>query len=102
MSETSMKMHNSVMDAHEKSKELDKSLKDLGKEVQILSKEKEAIEKQRTEAIKKRAKLELDDKDLKEKITGNAKAKVSTFNLLIIIYHSTPGSMCSKGNIVAR
>ncbi|CAA3031337.1 structural maintenance of chromosomes 3 [Olea europaea subsp. europaea] len=75
VSETSMKMHNSVMDAHEKSKELDKSLKDLGKEVQILSKEKEAIEKQRTEAIKKRAKLELDDKDLKEKITGNTKAK---------------------------
>lgn len=74
-SETSMKMHNSVMDAHEKLKELDKSLKDLGKEVQILSKEKEAIEKQRTEAIKKRAKLELDDKDLKEKITGNTKAK---------------------------
>ncbi|KAL2510973.1 Structural maintenance of chromosomes protein 3 [Abeliophyllum distichum] len=75
VSETSTKMYNSVLDSREKFKVLEKSLKDLGKEVQILSKEKEAIEKQRTEVIKKRAKLELDDKDLKEKITGNTKAK---------------------------
>lgn len=76
VSETSAKMFNSVSNAHERSKVLDKSLKDLTKEAQILSREKEAIEKQRTEAIKKRAKLELDDRDLQEKIHGNIKAKV--------------------------
>lgn len=75
ISERSNKMYNNVLQAHEKSKELDKSFKDLTKEVQILNKEKEGIEKQRTEAIKKRAKLELDDKDLQEKISANVKAK---------------------------
>ncbi|KAI3461220.1 hypothetical protein Pfo_017883 [Paulownia fortunei] len=75
VSEKSATMYNSVSDAHEKCKELDKLLKDLTKEAQILSREKEAIEKQRTEAIKKRAKLELDDKDLHDKIKGNIKAK---------------------------
>lgn len=69
-------MYNSVLEAHEKSKELDKLYKDLTKEVQILSKEKEAVDKQRTEAIKKRAKLELDEKDLQEKISANLKGKV--------------------------
>lgn len=69
-------MYNTVLEAHEMSKELDKLYKDLTKEVQILSKEKEAVDKQRTEAIKKRAKLELDEKDLQEKISVNLKAKV--------------------------
>ncbi|KAK2969893.1 hypothetical protein RJ640_015461 [Escallonia rubra] len=75
VSETSTKMYNNVLDAHEKLKELDKSSKDLTKEVQSLNREKETIEKQRTEAIKKHAQLELDDKDLQEKIFGNIKAK---------------------------
>ncbi|CAK9175462.1 unnamed protein product [Ilex paraguariensis] len=75
VSETSTKKYNNVLDAHEKSKELDKLFKDLTKEAQILNREKEAIEKQRTEAIKKHAQLELDDKDLQEKILGNIKAK---------------------------
>lgn len=69
-------MYNSVLDAHEKSKDLDKIMKDLTKELQALSKEKEAIEKQRTEAIKKHTELELDVKDLQEKISGNFGAKV--------------------------
>ncbi|CAL2265633.1 unnamed protein product [Prunus armeniaca] len=68
-------MYNSVLDAHEKSKDLDKIMKDLTKELQALSKEKEAIEKQRTEAIKKHTELELDVKDLQEKISGNFGAK---------------------------
>lgn len=76
VSETSTKMYNSVLDAHEKSKDLDKILKDLTKELQALSKEKEAIEKRRTEAIKKHTELELDVKDLQEKISGNFRAKV--------------------------
>ncbi|KAL7127032.1 hypothetical protein ABFS83_14G226900 [Erythranthe nasuta] len=75
VSEKSATMYNSVSDARAKCKELDKSLKDVTKEAQILSREKEAIEKQKTEAIKKRAKLELDSKDLHEKIKGNKKAK---------------------------
>lgn len=99
VSETSNRMYNSVLDAHEKSKELDKAYKDLTKEVQILSKEKEAIEKQRTEAIKKRAKLELDDKDLQEKISTNIKAKVifeyiRLFIDLTLLFSGTCISFC--------
>ena len=69
-------MYNSVLDAHEKYKELDNTFKDLTKEVQILGKEKESIENQRREAIKKHAQLELDNKDLQEKISGDIRAKV--------------------------
>lgn len=76
VSETSAKMYNSVLDAHEKSKDLDKTMKDLTKEVQALNKEKEAVENRRTEAIKKHTELELDVKDLKEKMSGNIRAKV--------------------------
>ncbi|KAK4370653.1 hypothetical protein RND71_010128 [Anisodus tanguticus] len=75
VAENSTKMYDSVLEAHEKSKELEKLSKDLTKETQILSKEKEAVEKQRTEAIRKRAKLELDYKDLQEKMSTNIKAK---------------------------
>uniref|UniRef100_A0A5B7B119 Structural maintenance of chromosomes protein n=1 Tax=Davidia involucrata TaxID=16924 RepID=A0A5B7B119_DAVIN len=75
VSEMSTKMYNSVLDAQEKSKELDKTSKDMTKEVQSLNKEKEAIEQRRTEAIKKHAQLELDDKDLQEKISANIRAK---------------------------
>lgn len=75
VSENSASKYNEVSNAHEKCKELDKLLKDLAKEVQILNREKEAIEKQKTEAIKKRAKLELDNKDLDDKIRGNIRAK---------------------------
>lgn len=76
VSETSTKMYNSVLDAHEKSKDFDKKLKELTKEIQGLVKEKEAVEKRRTEAIKRRTELELDVKDLEEKISGNMRAKV--------------------------
>ncbi|KAL0550704.1 hypothetical protein IC582_009764 [Cucumis melo] len=75
VSETSTKMYNSVLDAHEKSKDFDKKLKELTKEIQGLVKEKEAVEKRRTEAIKRRTELELDVKDLEEKISGNMRAK---------------------------
>ena len=75
-SETSTKMYNSVLDAHAKAKDLEETLKDLTKEVQGLVKEKEALENQRTEAITKHTELELDVKDLQEKIYGNNQAKV--------------------------
>lgn len=69
-------MYNSVLDAHEKSKDLDKTMKDLAKELQALNKEKELVENGRTEAIKKHTELELDVKDLQEKMSGNIRAKV--------------------------
>ncbi|KAM1807379.1 hypothetical protein ACFX11_030402 [Malus domestica] len=75
VSETSTKMYNTVLDAHEKSKDLDKILKDLTKELQALNKDKEAIEMRRTEAIKKRTELQLDVNDLEEKKTGNTRVK---------------------------
>ncbi|KAL8029530.1 hypothetical protein ABFS82_14G227100 [Erythranthe guttata] len=75
VSEKSAMMYDSISDAQANCKESDKLLKDLTKKAQILSREKEEIEKQRTEAIKKHAKLKLDDEDLRDKVEGNIKAK---------------------------
>ena len=69
-------MYNSVLEAHEKSKDLDKTYKDLTKDIQGLIKEKESLDKQRSQALQKRTQLELDDKDLREKNSMNIKAKV--------------------------
>lgn len=85
VAENSTKMYESVLEAHEKSKELEKLSKDLTKEIQILSKEKEAVEKQRTEAIRKRAKLDLDYKDLQEKMSTNIKAKDDAQKQLMLL-----------------
>ncbi|KAK4719742.1 hypothetical protein R3W88_018080 [Solanum pinnatisectum] len=85
VAENSTKMYESVLEAHEKSKELEKLSKDLTKEIQILSKEKEAVEKQRTDAIRKRAKLDLDYKDLQEKMSTNIKAKDDAQKQLMIL-----------------
>nr|XP_016488728.1 PREDICTED: structural maintenance of chromosomes protein 3-like [Nicotiana tabacum] len=71
--------------AHEKSKELEKLSKDLTKEIQNLSKGKEAVQKQRTEAIRKRAKLDLDYKDLQEKMSTNIKAKDDAQKQLMLL-----------------
>jgi structural maintenance of chromosome 3 (chondroitin sulfate proteoglycan 6) len=79
-------MYNSVLDAHEKSEDLEETLKDLTKEVQGLIKEKEAVEKRRTEAIKKHTELELDVKDLQEKIYGNNRAKVLSWPMDIALH----------------
>ncbi|POO01413.1 Structural maintenance of chromosomes protein [Trema orientale] len=93
VSETSTKMYNSVLDAHEKSKDLDKTMKDLTKEVNALSKEKEAAETQRTEAIKKQTELELDVKDLEEKMSGNTRAKEDAVRQLQILQNEIQDSM---------
>lgn len=69
-------MYNAVLEALDRSKELDETMRDITKEVQVLNKEKEAAEKQRTEAMKKQTELELDVKDLQEKISRNVKSKV--------------------------
>lgn len=76
VSEVSAKKYNEVLDAHEKSKDLENTLKDITKEHQNFIKEKEVIEKRRTKALKKYTELELDVKDLQEKISGNKHAKV--------------------------
>lgn len=99
VSEKSTKMYNSVLDAHEKSKELDKTFKDLTKEVQSLSKEKEVIENQRTEAIKKHAQVELDDRDLQEKISGNIRAKEDAVKQLEILQKEIQDSTRELNNI---
>ncbi|XP_062026353.1 structural maintenance of chromosomes protein 3-like isoform X2 [Rosa rugosa] len=99
VSETSTRMYNSVLDAHEKSKDLDKALKDLTKELQALNKEKEAVEKRRTEAIKKHTELELDVKDLQEKISGNIRAKEDAVKQLQSLQKEIQDSMDELENI---
>lgn len=76
-------MYNDVLDAHEKSKDLENTLKDVSKELQNFNKEKEAIEKRQTVALTKHTELELDVKDLQEKISGNIRAKVLTWRSLL-------------------
>ncbi|KAF4374153.1 hypothetical protein G4B88_020545 [Cannabis sativa] len=93
VSETSTKMYNSVLDAHEKSKDLDKAMKDLTKELNGLSKEKEAAEIQKTEAIKKQTEVELDVKDLEEKMFGNTRAKNDAVRQLQLLQNEIQDSM---------
>ncbi|GAV74167.1 SMC_N domain-containing protein/SMC_hinge domain-containing protein [Cephalotus follicularis] len=93
VSETWSKMHNSVLDAHEKSKDLDKNLKDLTKVVQSLNKEKEAVAKRLTEAMKKQTALELDVRDMQERISGNIQAKDDAVKQLHILQEEIQDSM---------
>lgn len=69
-------MYDRILEANEQSKDLDKKYKDLTKDIQGLNKERESIDKQRSEAIQRYTQLELDYKDLQEKISVNIKAKV--------------------------
>nr|KJB55537.1 hypothetical protein B456_009G081300 [Gossypium raimondii] len=75
VSEKSSEMYNAVLDSHERFKDLDKKSKDLMKELQGLNKDKEALETKQAEAIKKQTALELDVKDLEERMSGNMQAK---------------------------
>lgn len=76
VSEKSASMHNEVSKAHEDLKKCEKEIKFLMKDSQTLSKEKETIEMQRTEAIKIHAQLELDVKDIEEKIASETRLQV--------------------------
>lgn len=76
VSEKSSEMHNTVIEAHEKSKNLEKELKILNKELQTLMKEKEAAERLKTEGLKLYAKKELDVKDVQERMKFEARTKV--------------------------
>ncbi|GMI92285.1 TITAN7, STRUCTURAL MAINTENANCE OF CHROMOSOMES 3 [Hibiscus trionum] len=75
VSEKSSERYNAVLDSHERLKDLDKMSKDLTKELQGLNKDKEALEVQQAEAIKNQTALELDVKDLEERMSGNMQAK---------------------------
>ncbi|CAI9270918.1 unnamed protein product [Lactuca saligna] len=75
ISEELVRKYNASVEEEEEVKKLDKSFKDLTREVQGLTREKQTIEKQRTIAVKKHTEVELDVKDLEEKIIGSSKAK---------------------------
>lgn len=77
VSEKSSEMHNTVVEAHEKSKNLEKELKALNKELQSLLKEKEAAERQKTEALSFYAKKELDVRDVEERMRAEARTQVN-------------------------
>ncbi|XP_020691246.1 structural maintenance of chromosomes protein 3 [Dendrobium catenatum] len=75
VSEKSANMHNKILKNHDRVKELDKDFKTFSKAIQGLNKDKEVIEKRRTEALKIRTQLELDLKDIEERISGDIRAK---------------------------
>ncbi|KAG5064521.1 hypothetical protein JHK85_005704 [Glycine max] len=100
VSDTSARKYNDVLDAHEKSKDLENTLKDVTKELQNFNKEKEVIEKRRTVALKKHTELELDVKDLQEKISGNTRAKEDAARQLEILEKEIQDSTAELGKIV--
>lgn len=81
MSETSTRMYNSVLDAQDKLKDLDETMKEVNIELRELNKKKEAAEGRKREAIKKHTELELDVRDIEEKMSGNIRAKVYIVHL---------------------
>ncbi|KAJ8767728.1 hypothetical protein K2173_020668 [Erythroxylum novogranatense] len=99
VSETSAKMYNGVLDAHERSKDLDNMIKDLTKEVQGLNKEKEAVEKRQIEAMKKQTELDLDVKELEERILSNHQAKEDASNQLNFLEKEIQDSLEELGKI---
>lgn len=69
-------MHNRVLEAHENLKLLEKQSKILTKELQSFNKEKEEIEKKRTEALKMHTQIELDLRDVEERLASDIRSKV--------------------------
>lgn len=68
-------MHDEIFKAHEEMKILEREYKLLTKSIQGLQKDKDSVEKKRSSALKVRAQIELDLKDLEEKIYGDSRAK---------------------------
>ncbi|KAL4188470.1 hypothetical protein AMTRI_Chr08g160350 [Amborella trichopoda] len=75
VSENSTNMYNRVLESHERIKLLEKEFKVLIREAQALKNEKATVENQHTEALKMHAQIELDVKDLEEKIGGDNRMK---------------------------
>ncbi|KAH8483814.1 hypothetical protein H0E87_028289, partial [Populus deltoides] len=90
-----------IQDAHEESKDLEKVLKDLTKEVQEFSREKEEAERRQTEAIKKQTELELDVKDLQERISRHIQAKDDAMKHLDILLREIQDSLKDLDNIIS-
>ncbi|OAE21948.1 hypothetical protein AXG93_242s1310 [Marchantia polymorpha subsp. ruderalis] len=82
VSEKSTNMHNTVLDSHEQLKTFEKELKTLSKDLQGSMKEKEVAERQKTEALKTYAKVELDVRDVEDRIRLEAKTKDEVFREL--------------------
>lgn len=76
ISEELVRYSKSSVEEEEELEKLDKSFKDLTREVQGLTRDKQTIEKQQTVAVKKHTEVDLDVKELEEKIVGSTKAKV--------------------------
>ena len=87
VSEKSTKMYNAVLESEERCKDLDKDFKRLSKEHQVLSKEKMAVDKRRTDAIQRKTQLELDCRDLKERISRSSRAKVFIIIIIIFVFY---------------
>lgn len=92
VSDKSTTMHNKVLKAHERSKEYEKEYKVLMKEIQGLNKEKDLVEDKRTEALKTHAQIELDLKDIEERISGDARAKEEALRQLKSLKKEIEGS----------
>ncbi|KAL7611996.1 hypothetical protein Lser_V15G05589 [Lactuca serriola] len=75
ISEELVRYSKSSVEEEEELEKLDKSFKDLTREVQGLTRDKQTIEKQQTVAVKKHTEVDLDVKELEEKIVGSTKAK---------------------------
>lgn len=87
---------NEVVDVREKIKSLEKEIKGSAKGMHDLREKKEGIEKKRTEALKVHAQVELDLRDVEERISGEVRAKVCLIgfnlfdvNLLFSFIHGT-------------
>ncbi|GAB4824569.1 Structural maintenance of chromosomes protein 3 [Ancistrocladus abbreviatus] len=99
VSEKSTKMYNEVLDAHDKCKDLDREFKKLTKDLQGLSKERDVAEQQRKEAMKKRTQLELDYRELKEKIQENIHARDAAVRQLEIVKQEIEDSTKELNNV---
>ena len=67
---------------------MNKVIRDLKTKVQGLADEKEQILGEHQDFVKRRAKLELDIKDLQEEVDGDKSAKVSPFDASTIYFSS--------------
>ncbi|KAL9266604.1 Structural maintenance of chromosomes protein 3-like protein [Drosera capensis] len=85
VSKESTDAHSRLLEAHDKLKDSERESKKLTKDLQGLIKEKEVAEKNKKEAIKRKMQLELDCKDLKEKIEENNRAKDGATRQLKIV-----------------
>ncbi|XP_072993969.1 structural maintenance of chromosomes protein 3 [Typha latifolia] len=75
ISEKMTSADNEVVDVREKIKSLEKEFKVSTKGIHDLREKKEGTEKRRTEALKMHAQIELDLRDLEERISGEVRSK---------------------------